>query len=448
MGWQLRLADRYRLVERLGDRGGVEVWHAMDETLSRPVRIEVVTAEVVPGKADRERLAANIRRAARVRHPAIATIYDCDVTRDDQGSLTLYAVTELVDGVPLDLAVLPVDRALDLLCQVAGALATAHRASVVHGRLSPADVLVTQHGVKLSGFGVCDLPRLAAGGGVTEIGRGSDGGSGLARLHAGAADDVAALGAMITDDFLDHVVRDDLRSRLLLLRRWTQATDPGARPSAAHVLQALTALTPPPAPRRAPPDPVRMSTAAAPPRPDEVTRILGPGGEPPPFAPPATRARSAGRILLVGGCVLAAAATAAFVLVGTANRPGGGAPAAAGGATTSGPATAGSTPQQSDPEPGSSQAGATSPAATLAVLSRLRDAVDRNDLAGKIRTDVALDLRNVITNLENDLTGGQPVDLKQRLSDLQQKIGTREREGGLNSQTAARLTGILSRTRS
>ena len=62
--------------------------------------------------------------------------------------------------------------------------------------------------------------------------------------------------------------------------------------------------------------------------------------------------------------------------------------------------------------------------------------------------DVALDLRNVISNLENDLTSGHPVDLRQRLTDIEQKIGTRLREGGLDTQTAASLTHIITAERS
>lgn len=465
MGWQLRLADRYRLVERLGDRDGVEVWHALDETLSRPVRIEVVTAAVVPAKTDRERLAAAVRRAARVRHPAIATIYDCDVTRDGQGSLAVYAVSEFVEGVGLAdgaaLDALPIAGALDVLCQIASALAAAHRMGVVHGGLGPTEVVLTPHGVKISGFGIRDLPHGRSG----PAAPGGTGGTGVAVLHAGAADDVAALGVMISDRLIDRPLPEDVRNRLVLLRRWCAATDPGARPTAAHALEALTALrkmtversSPAPIP---PADP-GPHHQLPPPRPSgpgvhEATQILNLGDDPggPEFPPPPSAVRSrTTRRLLTGACLLGAATLAALIFV--ANQP---RPAQQTGAQGSPPASGGAAPQQGQ---GQGQAATpstlpqteapianVSPAAALATLNRLRQAVNRSDLAGKIRQDVALDLRNVIGNLENDLTSGHAVDVRQRLTDIEQKISTRLREGGLDTQTAANLTKIITAKRS
>ena len=69
--------------------------------------------------------------------------------------------------------------------------------------------------------------------------------------------------------------------------------------------------------------------------------------------------------------------------------------------------------------------------------------MNRGYSTGQIRSDVALDLTNVITNLENDLTADRAVDLEQRIDLLQDKIVTRERERGLSPALAAELNRVL-----
>jgi len=81
---------------------------------------------------------------------------------------------------------------------------------------------------------------------------------------------------------------------------------------------------------------------------------------------------------------------------------------------------------------------------TLELLAQLRPIVERGFTLGKVRSDVAVDLDNVINNLRNDLLTGRPTDVDERLAQLQEKIATRLREQGLTQDVAARLTDVLS----
>jgi serine/threonine-protein kinase len=94
------------------------------------------------------------------------------------------------------------------------------------------------------------------------------------------------------------------------------------------------------------------------------------------------------------------------------------------------PATSPPTPPRTDP-------GVTS------ALGRLRPIVSRGYTSGEIRSDVAIDLNNVITNLENDLTSARRVDVNQRIALLQDKIVTRQRERGLSPDLADELNRVL-----
>ncbi len=64
-------------------------------------------------------------------------------------------------------------------------------------------------------------------------------------------------------------------------------------------------------------------------------------------------------------------------------------------------------------------------------LGQLRPIVSRGYASGEIRSDVAIDLNNVITNLENDLTTDRIVDVGRRVALLHDKIDTRRRERAL-----------------
>src|SRR5690606_41309046 len=69
-----------------------------------------------------------------------------------------------------------------------------------------------------------------------------------------------------------------------------------------------------------------------------------------------------------------------------------------------------------EPTPSPPRREARPPAAAVTdALGRLRPIVNRGYSTGQIRSDVALDLTNVITNLENDLTADRAVDLEQRI---------------------------------
>ena len=80
----------------------------------------------------------------------------------------------------------------------------------------------------------------------------------------------------------------------------------------------------------------------------------------------------------------------------------------------------------------------------IAALTKIPPIIQRGLAAGEIRSDVALDLTNVITNLQNDLIAGQRSDPRQGVTELQTKISTRLREGGLTQGRAEELNLALS----
>jgi non-specific serine/threonine protein kinase/serine/threonine-protein kinase len=114
---------------------------------------------------ERQRFAAERRLLARLQSPAIVRLLDGGA---HQGRL--YAVTELVQGRPLDeqAAGQPLAQRLALLQRVVEAVAQAHRAAVVHRDLKPANILVDAQGApRLLDFGIARLAEGKADAGST-----------------------------------------------------------------------------------------------------------------------------------------------------------------------------------------------------------------------------------------------------------------------------------------
>ena len=102
-----------------------------------------------------ERFAAERRLLARLQDPAIARLIDAGAHRG-----RLYAVLELVEGLPFDehVAPLPLNERMALFEQVVAAVAYAHAQLVVHRDLKPSNVLVNRQGaVRLLDFGIAKI---------------------------------------------------------------------------------------------------------------------------------------------------------------------------------------------------------------------------------------------------------------------------------------------------
>jgi len=129
----------YVLESPIGSGGMGEVWKARDSRLGRIVAIKRLK------EPHGERFEQEARAVAALNHPNICQIFD--VGPD-------YLVLEYIDGKPLK-GPLPVQDALRLAIQIAGALDAAHRKGVVHRDLKPGNIMVTAEGAaKLLDFGL------------------------------------------------------------------------------------------------------------------------------------------------------------------------------------------------------------------------------------------------------------------------------------------------------
>jgi hypothetical protein len=144
----------YDVVGSIGAGGMGEVYRARDPRLDRDVALKILPASFA---ADPERLARFEREAktlASLNHPHIAQIYGIE-----EGSGIRALVMELVEGEDLSLRIargaIPIDEAVPIARQIAGALEAAHDLGIIHRDLKPANVKLRSDGtVKVLDFGL------------------------------------------------------------------------------------------------------------------------------------------------------------------------------------------------------------------------------------------------------------------------------------------------------
>lgn len=165
--------SHYRILSRLAEGGMGVVYVAEDTRLRRRVAIKFPHASE-DERHYRTRFLREARAVSKLNHPNIASVYDFGETEDGQP----YIVMELVAGESLsDLLAqgLTLARAIEIVQDVAAALAEAHRRGVVHRDVKPSNVLINERGeVKVLDFGLAKHIDEEAAAAAREEGRAAD----------------------------------------------------------------------------------------------------------------------------------------------------------------------------------------------------------------------------------------------------------------------------------
>jgi hypothetical protein len=154
------LNGRYRLIEPIGAGGMAVVWRARDESLERLVAVKVLNTDLAADRRARELVRREARTAAQLTHPQATPVYDYGEMSAPGERPAAYVVMQLLEGEPLDerLAAgpLPWPDAARIGEQVARVLAATHGRGVIHGDVSPGNVVLTPDGVRVIDFGIAE----------------------------------------------------------------------------------------------------------------------------------------------------------------------------------------------------------------------------------------------------------------------------------------------------
>jgi serine/threonine protein kinase len=158
---------QYRILDLIGRGGMGKVYKAEHMTMQRIVALKVLAAEMTRTERARQLFRMEVRAAARLAHPNIATAYDANEV-DGRAFLVL----EYVSGPSLSALVksdgpLPVGQACEYIRQAALGLQHAHEQGMVHRDIKPSNLLVQPNAgrgaldggtIKLVDFGLALLP--------------------------------------------------------------------------------------------------------------------------------------------------------------------------------------------------------------------------------------------------------------------------------------------------
>lgn len=147
--------NRFTLTDVLGEGGQGQVCRAFDNHLQRHVAIKFPRQT---GGSDAHEILEEARKAARLNHPNVVTIYECGMWQGRP-----FICMEFVDGTSLASILRETGRVspstfVRYSTQILKALEAAHANGLVHRDLKPANVLQSQDGtLKLTDFGIAHL---------------------------------------------------------------------------------------------------------------------------------------------------------------------------------------------------------------------------------------------------------------------------------------------------
>ena len=150
------LSGAYRVDRELGGGGMARVFVAEEQALGRQVVVKVLSPELAHALST-ERFTREIKLSARLQHPNIVPVLTAGVAGD-----VPYYTMPFIEGESLRARLsrlgvgerLPFFQAIDLLRDVARALAYAHSLGVVHRDIKPENVLLGFDAAVVADFGV------------------------------------------------------------------------------------------------------------------------------------------------------------------------------------------------------------------------------------------------------------------------------------------------------
>ncbi len=164
------LSDRYMIVRELGAGGMATVYLAEDLKHQRNVALKVLRPELA-AVIGAERFLAEIKTTANLQHPHILPLHD-----SGEVDGTVYYVMPFIEGESLRDRLdrekqLPINEAVGIASEVAGALDYAHRQGVVHRDIKPENILLHDRRALVADFGIALAASRSDGEGrLTETG--------------------------------------------------------------------------------------------------------------------------------------------------------------------------------------------------------------------------------------------------------------------------------------
>lgn len=149
------IANRYEVIQHIGKGGMADVFLAVDLILNRQVAIKILHNDLSRDVTNIVRFEREAQAAAALAHPYIVEIYDVGEYKDHHFIVMEYLAGKTLKELIRQRAPLFLEEAIDLLKQLASAIATAHSKGIIHRDIKPQNVIVKSDGsIKVLDFGI------------------------------------------------------------------------------------------------------------------------------------------------------------------------------------------------------------------------------------------------------------------------------------------------------
>lgn len=153
------LAGRIEILEIIGQGGMGAVWRGYHLKLARPVAVKLLDDTLQLRADGRERFIREAQALARLDHPGVVRVHDCDELPDGK----LYLCMELLEGETLRELIKRGERldalaVIDIGRQVCAAVGAAHLRGILHRDLTPSNIIrLRDEGrtIKVIDWGLC-----------------------------------------------------------------------------------------------------------------------------------------------------------------------------------------------------------------------------------------------------------------------------------------------------
>jgi formylglycine-generating enzyme required for sulfatase activity len=164
---RLRVAERYVLVDVLGEGGMGRVYKAHDTRMGRDIAFKIIRKEKLKHPAAAGRFVQEVQALGKLgRHPNVVEVYEAAQVGDNH-----YCVMEYIDGADLtkiirDTGLMSIPQACDAIRQAALGLEHAFQTGLVHRDIKPSNIIVPRNGgpVKLVDLGLARVIDTPPGG--------------------------------------------------------------------------------------------------------------------------------------------------------------------------------------------------------------------------------------------------------------------------------------------
>jgi serine/threonine protein kinase/ribosomal protein L40E len=161
-------ADRYQIIEELGQGGMGRVYKALDKEVNERIAIKLLRPEIAADLKTIERFRNELKFSRKIGHKNVCRMYDLNKEEN-----TYYITMEYVPGEDLKSFIkrskqLTPSTIISIGKQVCEGLSEAHRLGVVHRDLKPQNIMIDKEGnARIMDFGIA---RSLKGKGVTAEG--------------------------------------------------------------------------------------------------------------------------------------------------------------------------------------------------------------------------------------------------------------------------------------